>query len=144
MSANLLNEGGEMAKEVKPDVLTPDMEKFLEIFSDKAGNIAASTEAMGISRRTYYNWRDSNKAFRERCEDVREELIDYAESKLMINIKEGKEASIFFLLKTLGKHRGYVERQEMEHTGHINFQSVMERTSLRRQEINEKNVRPAD
>jgi hypothetical protein len=41
-------------------------------------------------------------------------LLDLAEEKLMINIDEAKEASIFFFLKTKGKDRGYVERQEID------------------------------
>jgi hypothetical protein len=33
---------------------------------------------------------------------------------LLENIKSKKESSIFFYLKTQGKQRGYVERQEID------------------------------
>ncbi len=40
--------------------------------------------------------------------------IDNTESKLFENIQDGKEASIFFHLKTKAKHRGYIERASNE------------------------------
>ena len=43
----------------------------------------------------------------------KENLIDMAESKLIENVQEGKEASIFFYLKTQAKQRGYIERSEV-------------------------------
>ena len=43
--------------------------------------------------------------------EIREAQLDFTESKLMANIKAGKEASIFFHLKCMGKERGYIEKQ---------------------------------
>jgi hypothetical protein len=61
-----------------------------------------------------------------------------------MNIKDGKEASIFFLLRTLGKSRGYVERQEFQHEGNLTLEAVMMRTSARRRKINESNIRKSE
>jgi len=44
--------------------------------------------------------------------NAREDAIDYVESQLFKNIKRREKTSIIFYLKTIGKDRGYVERQE--------------------------------
>lgn len=45
-----------------------------------------------------------------------------AESKLFANVKEGKETSIFYILNTLGRTRGYVQRQEHANSGTIKIE----------------------
>jgi hypothetical protein len=45
----------------------------------------------------------------------RGQMIDLAEQKLFESIQQGEAWGITLCLKTIGKHRGYVERQE--HTG---------------------------
>ena len=103
------------------DDMTTDQKKakFLELFPDLACNIQATCEAMKISRRTFYNWRADDEEFAEKIEDELEGMIDFAESKLMQNIKSGKEASVFFFLKTKAKHRGYIEKYIQQHEGNI-------------------------
>ena len=46
----------------------------------------------------------------------RESLLDLAESNLIKNIQEQDNTAIIFYLKTQGKNRGYVERQEIINT----------------------------
>ena len=48
-----------------------------------------------------------------------EKMNDLTEMKLMENIKNGDTTSIIFRLKTKAKNRGYIERQEHEHSGQI-------------------------
>jgi hypothetical protein len=45
--------------------------------------------------------------------EIVEETIDFAEAQLLKNIKDGKEPSLIFFLKTKAKHRGYVEKVEV-------------------------------
>jgi hypothetical protein len=40
--------------------------------------------------------------------------LDFAESQLHKQIKEGNSTATIFFLKTKGKKRGYIERQEVE------------------------------
>ena len=35
------------------------------------------------------------------------------------NIKDGRETSLIFYLKTKGKQRGYIEKQELQHSGEV-------------------------
>ncbi len=88
-------------------------EKFLENYKLSLGNISISCEASGISRQTYYNWIKSDVDFLQECRDIEERNLDLAEMKLLNAIREGKTAELLFYLKTKGKHRGYVERQEI-------------------------------
>lgn len=83
---------------------------FIEAFASVcACNVSATCRKIGISRRIYYTWMNSNEDFRNAIDDEQEALLDMAETKLHQNIMEGREASIFFFLKTKGKNRGYIE-----------------------------------
>ena len=92
--------------------------KFLSLFEKHATNIKRTCEAMGISRSRYYEWCKED-TFKKQADDIAEGLIDDVESQLFMNINEGKEASIFFFLKTRAKHRGYIEKQEVEMSGQM-------------------------
>lgn len=98
---------------------------FIEAFASVcACNVSATCKKIGISRRTYYKWRETSADFCTAIDDEQESLIDLAETKLQQNIMEGKEQSIFFFLKTKGKHRGYIET--VENNVHLNqFEEAM-------------------
>lgn len=91
--------------------ITAKQKKFLEIYENSSCNVSVACKKFGITRQCYYQWLD-NPRFKQEIVDIDESLIDYAETKLMQNIKDGKEASIFFFLKTKGKKRGYIETVE--------------------------------
>lgn len=88
---------------------------FLVALKNNNGNISEACEAINIGRRTYYSWIEKDETFKQDAEDAQESLIDLAESKLVENIKDNDNTSIIFFLKTKGKKRGYVEKQEVEH-----------------------------
>jgi len=93
---------------------TPQKKRMLvREFTRKAGNITALCQAVRISRKTYYRWLDSDDRFREQIQEQTEALLDFSESKLMQQINDGNTAALIFHLKTKGKRRGYVERQEL-------------------------------
>jgi len=84
---------------------------FLEAYKRKL-TITRACEAVGITRRTFYNWLNTDPEFRARFEETREALIDLAEAKLFELIKRGNLGAIIFYLKTQAKHRGYTDRPE--------------------------------
>jgi hypothetical protein len=49
------------------------------------------------------------------------EMIDVAESGLMDALKKKEAWAIKYALSTKGKHRGYVERQEVQHEGNVSL-----------------------
>ena len=75
-----------------------------------------------IARRLKCDWHTADKYIKEfeLTEDLTiedERATDRAEIKLMEAIEDGEIAAIIFRLKTKGKKRGYVERQEVTGAG---------------------------
>ena len=70
------------------------------------GVVSSACRKVGISRTTFYK-------FQGECKEIEEFALDYAESQLHKQIGEGSVAATIFYLKTKGKKRGYVERQEI-------------------------------
>ncbi len=96
---------------------------FIKALQRAGGNVTYACKSVNVSRQTYYNWMNEFDDFKKEVDDVRESLIDMAESVLLKEIKDARNitATIFFL-KTVGRERGYVERQEMEIDGDMNLQ----------------------
>ena len=87
---------------------------FLISLKKNNGNISESCDAANIGRQTYYDWIEKDEVFKQDADDAQESLIDLAESKLMENIEDNDNTSIIFFLKTKGKKRGYIEKQEID------------------------------
>lgn len=79
------------------------------------GIVSSACETLGISRTTYYKYYNEDAEFKKQVDDIGEATIDFAESKLFELIKSGNTAATIFFLKTKGKKRGYVEKQEINH-----------------------------
>lgn len=88
-------------------------QEFLEVYSQKANNIHLTCKAVGIERVTFYKWMKEDDAFRDKITALEEGDIDSAETALKRQILDGNITAIIFYLKTKGKNRGYVERQEL-------------------------------
>ena len=97
----------------KTDNILQKREKFLKSLELKNGNISQACKAINISRQTFYAWSE-DEDFKIKAENVKESLLDLAESKLMENINNNENIAIIFYLKTKGKQRGYIEKQEVE------------------------------
>lgn len=93
-----------------------DKEAFIKSYKEHK-TISAACEAANISRRTYYDWKEQDEEFAQAIIEVDEARIDYVENKLFENIDGNKTNEILFYLKTKGKNRGYVERQEHQIDG---------------------------
>ena len=82
-----------------------------------AGNIADAARLLGCTRQTLWSRIQENKTLKAVCEEAVEITLDLAESKLVDQIKKGNLGAICFYLKTRGRKRGYVEKQEIETSG---------------------------
>jgi len=89
-------------------------QKFLDNLADSRGIVLTACQLTGVSRKTYYNWFNTDADFASDASDVIEDQIDKVESKLLDGIDGGDMKAIIFYLRTKGKHRGYIEpRYEM-------------------------------
>lgn len=96
------------------DNLSPKKKAMVEALTKALGIVKMACESCGISRQTHYNWLKEDPAYKEACDNLPEVVLDFAEHHLHKLISEGNPAATIFFLKTKGKARGYVERQEIE------------------------------
>jgi predicted DNA-binding transcriptional regulator AlpA len=90
-------------------------ESLLKALEKSLGIVSTACESVGISRTTYYKYYNEDEDFKKQVNDIGEATIDFAESSLFELIRSGNTAATIFFLKTKGKRRGYIERQEVEH-----------------------------
>lgn len=86
---------------------------ILEALEKSLGVVTTACKKVGVGRTTFYGWLKEDKEFAEKVNDIQNIALDFVESKLFENIREGKTSEMIFYLKTKGKKRGYVERQEI-------------------------------
>lgn len=128
---------GEEKTKISKKAMLSAMEKTL-------GIVSTACQQVGITRQTHYRWMREDDKYKEKIENIEEKAIDFTESKLFqlisgIKLPETKvfiadgqivthetirhfapdTAAVIFHLKTKGKRRGYVEKQEMEHSGQV-------------------------
>jgi len=90
---------------------------IVEALQATAGRVVEAAEKLGCSREHLHRRIRGNPALQEALDAARQRLIDLAEGELVKKVKRGNLTAIIFLLKTLGRDRGYSERVELEHTG---------------------------
>jgi len=80
------------------------------------GIISTIAKRLKCERKTVYNKFEEWPELKDLLIEERNEIVDLAENKLVSKIKSGEKTSIHFILKTLGKNRGYVEKIQSENT----------------------------
>ena len=89
-------------------------EQLLQALTKSLGIVSTACASVGMSRTTYYKYYNEDKDFKTLVDDISDVAIDFAESKLFDLMREGNPTAIIFYLKTKGKKRGYVEKQEID------------------------------
>lgn len=94
------------------------------------GMVYLAARRLGCSPTTIYNRMAKAEGIRHVCETARGELIDVAEQKLKSAVEKGEPWAISLVLRTIGKSRGYVERQEVLNSVEIvwDWKSPLERS----------------
>lgn len=87
--------------------------KIIEALKQTRGMITAAARVLGCERKTIYNAARSLPAVKQAIEEERELMLDFAEMQLFRAVNEREAWAVCFYLKTQGKVRGYIERQEM-------------------------------
>lgn len=86
---------------------------IIDALEKSLGVVTTACKKVGIGRTTFYGWLKEDLKFAKEVEDIQNIALDFVESKLFENIRSGKTAEMIFYLKSKGKKRGYVERQEI-------------------------------
>jgi hypothetical protein len=94
--------------------LTPLQVNLLAALEQSMGIVQTACDTLGISRTNHYKWMRESREYKMAYESLTNKALDYAESKLLELIGRGNTAAVIFYLKTKGKERGYVERQEVQ------------------------------
>jgi hypothetical protein len=92
---------------------------LIESLEKTLGVVTTACKMAGIGRTTFYKYYKEDLEFKKAVDDIENIGIDFAESQLHQQIRDGSTAATIFYLKTKGKKRGYIERQEIEHQGGV-------------------------
>lgn len=88
--------------------------ELLEQLVKAKGIVTKACEAAVMPRSTYYLWYNNDPEFKAECDTINDVVLDFAEEKLYKLVEDGDTTATIFLLKTRGKKRGYVEKQEVD------------------------------
>ncbi len=111
--------------------LTIKKDAMLQALTASLGNVTEAAEKIGIRRETHYAWLKDDAEYNAAVASLKNVALDFAESQLkklmevaerqalthdgeVVTIKDAPNTSaVIFYLKTQGKQRGYIERQEL-------------------------------
>lgn len=99
-------------------------EQMIEAINKGRGFVTEAADELGVSRQTFYVYLKKFVTVQQALEDARERRHVMVENKLMSAIAQGNITAIIFYLKTQAKHKGYVERQELEPIGEVRIRIV--------------------
>lgn len=86
---------------------------MIEALEKSLGIVTTACKQVGIARVTHYEWLKDDSEYKAAVESIADLALDFAESQLHKQIQNGEVSSTIFYLKTKGKKRGYIERQEL-------------------------------
>ena len=89
--------------------------KFNKALEGSQGNVILLAQRMGVTRGAVYDFMRKNPEFKLKVEQERDELVTLAENQLHIGLLKGDASLIRFALRTKGRHKGWGEKQEIEH-----------------------------
>jgi hypothetical protein len=77
------------------------------------GHVSLAAHMLGLDFSTVYKMAKRVPSVAQAIREEREKMLDVAEAQVYRKVKEGDNTMTIFFLKTQGKHRGWVERQEV-------------------------------
>lgn len=91
-------------------------DKLLKSLEENMGIVTVSCKAAEVPRQTYYDWMNEDEEFAKSVQELKNVTLDFVESKLIAQINNDNMTGIIFYLKCQGRERGYIERQDIDHT----------------------------
>tara|TARA_R100001443_G_scaffold59198_2_gene69553 strand:+ start:30 stop:401 length:372 start_codon:yes stop_codon:yes gene_type:complete len=88
-------------------------ESMLKALEKSLGIVTVACKNSDVPRSTYYKWLNEDEDFALAVKEIENIALDFAESQLHKQISDNSTPATIFYLKTKGKKRGYIERQEI-------------------------------
>lgn len=89
------------------------IQEVVQALTKSRGIKAIAAHGLGCSRQTIDNYINRHPEIMRVYQEQRQTLIDVAEGQLVKKLDQGEWPAIKFVLTTLGRNRGYVERKEL-------------------------------
>ena len=93
--------------------LTLKKNAMIEALKETLGIVTSAAEIVGIRRETHYAWLKADTLYAKEVDELSNITLDFAESELHKQIKDGNSTSTIYLLNHKGKSRGY--NTDIEH-----------------------------
>jgi hypothetical protein len=106
-------------------------ETIIKALQASAGIVSIAAEKIGWQRTSLSRKIHNSEKLLAICDEIGESMLDLAESKLLLALRNGNMTAIIFYLKTKGKQRGYIERQEMRGVSEEEINAEIERELAR-------------
>jgi hypothetical protein len=100
-------------KRGKPEKFTH--QQVIDALRQCAGVMPPAAEKLGVDRATVWSYCQRHPEIQKALVEIRESMIDVAESHLLIAVKTGKQWAVERVLRTQGRKRGYGD--SIEHSG---------------------------
>ena len=88
-------------------------EQMIAALQRTKGMVYLAARDLGCSHQTVYNYAKRHPSVQDAIDSNRGGFIDVAELKLWEAVNKGQPWAVAFALKTIGKNRGFTERQEV-------------------------------
>ena len=98
--------------------------QFIKAIPNTGGIITKIAERVGCAWHTAKKYIEQYPTIQQAYQNECERVLDIAESALIKSITEQEAWAVKYMLSTKGKKRGYVERQELDHSGGIDVTIV--------------------
>ena len=93
--------------------------QIIEALQQARGIMAVAARYLGCHRHTIENYIARYPTVAKAYQEQRDTIVDIAEGKLVAMLDAGEWPAVKYTLSTLGRNRGYVERQEQEISGKL-------------------------
>ena len=97
----------------KKSLMAIGEDRAIKALVSTRGNVSRAAEKLGGNRRTISRWMVQFPHLRELVSEQRDRLLDKAEDNVFEAVMQGDLKMSMFVLRTLGKNRGYTERREV-------------------------------
>ncbi len=92
-------------------------DKMLNALEKTLGIVTNALKIADVSRSTFYRWVREDESFAKKVKEVENIALDFAESSLFKQVKDGNPSSTQFLLKNKGRERGYGDKLDITTQG---------------------------